>query len=254
MIYRKKIKIELLEDIPLITSEPSNTAPSQFSEIAIKHKPIKFECNINGTDYYLVSYPIDDCEADKIDCGKSTFILMEKMDVKTQLSRYVEDLNKEKEKCLIDKCGNNLDCQIKAMSTCEYDKFFINDFVVKQTESKIGTDPVYIIEGTYSPRKGNIATPTRMNCYLYDTKRINNMCGDISVLLPEKANIFQILVKETKFKPLKVKLMIKYDDKLMYLGRSIKKIKCKGKEYNRLSLYNNENDGNVLEFEPKYYF
>ena len=184
MIYKENYKNANKEHLV------NDIKSDSFSEIVKKKKRMNFRCNINGVNYYLAQLPLSECEKKlNIDCYNSTMVLIPEDVIKSKLNSYYETVKTNKDICNSSfkiKCLNKLmrpteeeinDCS-KEVKSCDFERFFIHDFEVKEVTNTEDSVRKYLFKGTSTPDIENSITPSMMNQHLAYDKAIPVLCAD----------------------------------------------------------------------------
>jgi hypothetical protein len=243
---------------PTITSNFANN----FSGI---DKLVNFKCKINGIEYYLTNIKTKDCknlDPYPDECSDTIFILMNKSDIDSRLEKYKKELINQEKLCDKTKCNYVIN------------RMFIHDFIVLPVS--IGKKDTYYIKGTAEPKKGGNSYPTILNSFLFNEFGKTTLCGDdnVSTLYPQKQFLIETIIsnkqdnkinlrfdtqsfingKDKDGKPTIVPLVDSNGNpklRTSYIGIcENKKCNYEGKDYNRICLYDNQTNPNVIDFEP----
>ena len=261
------------------TTETKNNS-DEFNKMFFgEDKIINFKCNHNGKTYYLSNIKMTECQnKQKQDCSLNTLVLIEEDDINNMLVPYMEDLNNEINKCVVlaeEHCvsseDNTFNCNNEnIMKNCNKKRRFNHDFNLIRIGDK------YLVKGSSVPVIDS-SQPTMLNQSLFNDKGVNLLCGDIynygQIGLPK--NYSEVNFKFVNNETTKVKIYFntnvgiiskdvngnniithlndeKGDPRIGNAYVGISEFVCdlgSGKSYPRLSLYFDENDKNVLEFD-----
>lgn len=173
-----------------------NTDQEFYKEFVGSTKLVNFKCTYNGKEYYLASVKTTDCSnitpeqlSTTLDCPGVALVLLDKLDIDSQVKQYLIDLENDTKICNFKKnleCTSNKSEESKCQSEyqeCKSQRFFNHDFIVTeiiQQPTVTGIPPrrKYIIRGTAQPLRNGKSHISMLNQHLYEEQGINFLCGD----------------------------------------------------------------------------
>ena len=200
------------EKITSLQCSPCKLCPlcpsdSKFDNLYVgRAKILNFKCTYDSKEYYLACVKVNSCSSEEnqiSDCNNTAIILINKEDIESSLSDYMNSLSDNEAICNLKKklaCEkipnpNNLSeeeiikqCDVKYFD-CIQKRMFIHDFVVTEATTTVssnkntnnGDDNIrkkYLISGTAEPLLNGKSFATLLNQHLYNKLSQNLICGD----------------------------------------------------------------------------